>query len=218
MKRGLLALLLCAILCAFGIGALAEEETPTLDIANNFDASDWSIGDIKWLSPLEDYPLTLDLGEEAILTSPMNDAWLTRKMFVADLDCECDVSYIYEYQTDGALLCQIKIGTSITDDNDLKNLISHAQALYDAIGEKCIAVDPQSGFAGKTDAFDQLLANDNEYHAFYWNGNEQIGAVDGKAVVGIMSVAYDPSTDEPKFLVSIGIAAKMRGSTWQKAD
>ena len=42
--------------------------------------------------------------------------------------------------------------------------------------------------------------------------------VDGKAVVGIMSVAYDPSTDEPKFLVSIGIAAKMRGSTWQKAD
>ena len=63
MKRGLLALLLCAMLCAFGTGTLAEAETPTLDIANNFDASDWSIGDIKWLSPLEDYPLTLDLGE-----------------------------------------------------------------------------------------------------------------------------------------------------------
>ena len=162
MKRRLLALLLCAILCAFGIGALAEAETPTLDITNNFDASDWSIGDIKWLSPLEDYPLTLDLGEEVILTSPMNDAWLTRKMFVADLDCECDVSYIYEYQTDGALLCQIKIGTSITDDNDLKNLVSHAQALYDAIGEKCIAVDPQSGFAGKTEKRGCLRADGND--------------------------------------------------------
>ena len=107
MKRGLLVLLLCTILCAFGIGALAEAETPTLDIANNFNASDWSIGDIKWLSPLEDYPLTLDLGEEVILTSPMNDAWLTRKMFVADLDCECDVSYIYEYQTDGRMFIDV---------------------------------------------------------------------------------------------------------------
>ena len=150
MKRGLLALLLCALLCAFGNRRACRSgnaHVSTLRITSTLPTG--RSVDIKWLSPLEDYPLTLDLGEEVILTSPMNDAWLTRKMFVADLDCECDVSYIYEYQTDGALLCQIKIGTSITDDNDLKNLVSDAQALYDAIGEKCIAVDPQSGFAGK---------------------------------------------------------------------
>lgn len=209
--------LLCFLMCAC---ALADEALPAnaLDIAGSFDASDWSIGDIKWLSPLDDYIQALEFGDEVLLTSPMDDIWLTRDMFVSDLDRECEVSYIYEYQTESALLCQIKISAPITGEGDLESLVSRAQALHDAIGEKCIALDEHCGFAGIDNAFEQLAAADDEYIAFYWDGGVQIGAIDGKAVIGIMSAVYDPGKGEPRFTVSLGITAKRQGAEWQDAE
>ena len=95
MKR--LSVLMLALMLALCPIALAEAEPPegALDIAGSFDATDWSIGDIKWLTPLDDYIQALEFGDEVTLTSPMDDIWLTRDMFVSDLGRECEVSYIY---------------------------------------------------------------------------------------------------------------------------
>ena len=218
MKR--LSVLMLALMLALCPIALAEAEPPegALDIAGSFDAADWSIGGIKWLTPLDDYIQALEFGDEVLLTSPMDDIWLTRDMFVSDLDRECEVSYIYEYQTESALLCQIKISAPITGEGDLESLVSRAQALHDAIGEKCIALDEHCGFAGIDNAFEQLAAADDEYIAFYWDGGVQIGAIDGKAVIGIMSAVYDPGKGEPRFTVSLGITAKRQGAEWQDAE
>ena len=63
-----------------------------------------------------------------------------------------------------------------------------------------------------------MAAADDEYIAFYWDGGVQIGAIDGKAVIGIMSVVYDPGKGEPRFTVSLGTTAKRHGAEWQDAE
>lgn len=199
--------LLCFLMCAC---ALADEALPAnaLDIAGSFDASDWSIGDTKWLSPLDDYIQAMEFGDEVLLTSLESDVQLTRTLYVQDFERECTVTYMYEFMSDGPQLCQIKIAAPVASDEDLKALVEDARAIHASLSQKY-----DESLAG-TDVLDSMdygqddidaLANPKEgFVRHFWNSKVQIAELNGRALGGLLSIGYEEVKGEPTIFVTLG--------------
>ena len=210
MKR--LSVLMLALMLALCPIALAEAEPPegALDIAGSFDATDWSIGDIKWLTPLDDYIQALEFGDEVLLASPEEDAVLSRTQYVSDFGRECRIAHTYEYISDGFKLCQVKISAAVTDDGDLAVLAGDAEAIYRAICERYneTAGDDAGGLGNDQDIVRRLTEPEDVFLRYFWNGNTQIGELNGKPLCGLFSIGYEEVKGERTVFITLGETLK----------
>lgn len=191
MKRRLFALLLCALLCAFGTGALAEAGTPnTIDIADSFDAKTWTVDGQEPLTPLDDFLRELPFLDTVTLVRYDVDVNVERKVYVSDLGREMTEVLSFNDMDDGFRLGKHSYEARNLSEEEFVALIDSVQKLQ----EKISSVAPD--MAELTHAYDEIIAHTEPGAMTIWNTDNKVGEFNGMELCGLFTVGYEKRTDD----------------------
>lgn len=190
MKRGLLALLLCALLCAFGTGALADAGTPTLDIAGSFDAKTWTVDGQEPLTPLDDFLRGLPFLDTVTLVRYDVDVNIEREVYVSNLRREMTEVLSFNDMDDGFRLCKHSYEARNLSEEEFVALIDSVKALQ----EKISSAAPD--MAELTHAYDEIIAHTEPGAMTIWNTDNKVGEFNGMELCGLFTVGYEKRTDD----------------------
>ncbi|MGN1070194.1 MAG: hypothetical protein ACI4P5_07260, partial [Candidatus Fimadaptatus sp.] len=103
-----------------------------------------------------------------------------------------------------------KISAAVADDDDLAVLASDAEAIYRAICERYdeTAGDDVGGLGNDQDIVRKLTEPEDVFLRCFWNGNTQIGELNGKPLCGVFSIGYEEVKGERTVFVTLGAALK----------
>lgn len=190
MKKRILALLMCIAMALAGT-ALASEDG--ISIVDSFDVTDWSFGEIDWLTPIDEYMMTFTDGGKAELVWLDKDATIKRREYVKELGCECDVIYLYSSvgSDNRYKLVQIEIRATAEDEAGYLKLVDGAQAAFDAISAAYGDANEINVMYDNQGIFERMRAHDEQYDRAFWSDTSAIAELDGKDLAGIMSADYE---------------------------
>ena len=189
-KRFLCFSMLCAILCAFGIGALAEAETPTLDIAGSFDAKTWTVDGQEPLTPLDDFLRGLPFLDTVTLVRYDVDVNIEREVYVSNLGREMTEVLSFNDMDDGFRLAKHSYEARNLSEEEFVALIDSVQALQ----EKISIAAPD--MAELIHAYDEIIAHTGPGAMTIWNTDNQIGEFNGMKLCGLFTIGYEKRTDD----------------------
>lgn len=190
MTKRILAILMCMMMALTGT-ALASEDG--ISIVDSFDVTDWSFGEIDWLTPIDEYMTTFADGGNAELVWLYKDATIKRREYVKELGCECDVMYLYQAigSDNRYKLVQIEIRAAAEDEAGYLKLVDDAQTAFDAISAAYGKANEKNVIQDNQGIFERMRAHDEQYDRAFWSNTSSIAKLDGKDLVGIMSVYYE---------------------------